>query len=121
MTQRRLRQINFVAAFLNSFIKDRKIYMRQITDFKNRTLNDHVYLLFKALYGLKASPALWEGTLKEYLLEINFIPSPVDPCLWTYKDAIIAIWVDDMLCSANSDDVFEELITLLFQKFRIQD
>ena len=50
-------QINIITAFLNSFIRKYSIYIQQLKGFEdnNRIL---VYLLLKAIYGLKQAPLL---------------------------------------------------------------
>ena len=37
----------------------------------------------KGLYGLKQSPRLWNQNLDATLKSANFIPSKLDPCLYT--------------------------------------
>jgi hypothetical protein len=54
----RFRQIDFITAFLNLFIENKLIYVEQIEGFEQDDLKKWIYLLLRALYGLKAAPAL---------------------------------------------------------------
>jgi Reverse transcriptase (RNA-dependent DNA polymerase) len=51
----------------------------------------------KALYGLKAAPALWQKILHEYIFKMGFVSFLVDHCLFMKGIITIVIWVDDML------------------------
>jgi len=93
--------------------------MKQIEGFE--VDHNKVLKLLKALYGLKESPALWQQTLHEYMYEMGFTPSPADPCLFTWKDVVIAIWVDDMLLSALTEEELDMVYDLLSKKFNIQN
>jgi Reverse transcriptase (RNA-dependent DNA polymerase) len=68
-----------------------------VKGFEEGDSHEWVCLLLKALYGLKAAPALWQKILHEYMLKMGFVPSPVDYCLFMKGTITIAIWVDDML------------------------
>jgi hypothetical protein len=54
----RLRQIDFITVFLNSFMKNKFLYVEQVKGFEQGDPNEWICLLLKALYGLKATPAL---------------------------------------------------------------
>jgi hypothetical protein len=54
----RLRQIDFITAFLNSLMKNKLLYVEQVKGFEQSDPNEWVCLLLKALYDLKAAPAL---------------------------------------------------------------
>jgi hypothetical protein len=54
----RLRQIDFITAFLNLLIENKLIYVEQIEGFEQGDPKKWVCLLLRALYGLKAAPAL---------------------------------------------------------------
>ena len=43
------------SAFLNGYVME-EVYVKQPLDFENEKFSNHVYKLFKALYGLKKAP-----------------------------------------------------------------
>lgn len=77
--------------------------------------------LLKSAYGLVNAPLLWYTELKETLLSLNFVISPMDPCLFTLPDdhggihGALGVHVDDGL--ACGDAVFDEAIHQLEAKF----
>jgi hypothetical protein len=73
-----LKQIDFITAFLNSLMKGSMIYVIQPIGFEAKGKEDWVCLLLKALYGLKAAPALWQKTLQTYIFKMGFTPSPAN-------------------------------------------
>src|SRR5450755_1321855 len=115
-----LRQIDFITAFLNSLMTDKKVYVEQVQGYEQNKARK-VCLLLKALYGLKEAPALWEKTLREYMIEMGFIPSPADPCLYYMNSAIIAVFVDDVLISGGNIKDIDHVVALLGKQFNIKD
>jgi hypothetical protein len=87
----RLRQIDFITAFLNLLIKNKLIYVEQVEGFEQGDPKKWVCLLLRALYSLKAAPALWQKTLHEYIYKMGFVPFPANPCLFTMNTVTIAI------------------------------
>ena len=63
-----------------------------------------VWLLKAWLYGLRLSPKGWNGTFHVYLLEIGFVQSTADPCLYILNagEVILLVYVDDILFTGNS-------------------
>lgn len=62
--------------------------------------------LQKSLYGLKQSTRQWYSKMHEFLLELGFTSSKLDPCLYIqYSESgitIIALYVDSLLNAGNS-------------------
>lgn len=57
-----------------------------------------VWLLLRALYGLKQSPRLWYQELIQFLLGHGFRTLPSDPCvLQNDQGDILILWVDDII------------------------
>ena len=78
--------------------------------------------LLKSAYGLVNAPLLWYEELKSSLLQLGFIVSPLDPCVFVLPNkqdktihGIVGIHVDDGL--AAGDDQFRHCINLLESKF----
>ena len=87
--------------------------------------DDEVWVLNRALYGLKDAPLRWHETLSRYLKSIGMKQSRSDPCLFYKKDSIgycfMTITVDDLLIATTTTDQATELITKLKEKFKITD
>ena len=81
-------------AFLNAVLTD-PIYI-----YPPRSLGfppNVVWKLLKNLYGLKGAPRGWNATLHAFLLELGFIQSVMDPCLYFIAGLWVLVWVDDCL------------------------
>jgi hypothetical protein len=76
------------------------------------------------LYGSKQAAHLWYKLLNDFLLEIGFTASLMDPCFYRRIaangeiEALIILHVDDMRIAA-SDHVTTEIHALFFDKFDI--
>ena len=65
--------------------------------------------LAKSAYGLVDAPFMWYRELDKTLIELGFVRSPFDPCLYTLHEpgqkrpsGIIGMHVDDGLCGGNA-------------------
>ena len=78
--------------------------------------------LLKSAYGLVNAPLLWYEELKTSLLNIGFVVSPLDPCIFVlpnHRDnsihGVVGIHVDDGIGAGNA--YFQQCIAKLEQKF----
>ena len=77
--------------------------------------------LLKSAYGLVNAPFLWYSELKDYLLHLGFVLSPLDPCVFVLADqqgnvhGAIGTHVDDGLCFGDS--VFDAALTQLESRY----
>ena len=78
--------------------------------------------LLKSAYGLVNAPLLWYEELKTSLLNLGFVVSPLDPCIFVLpnqKDnsihGLVGIHVDDGI--GAGDAYFQQCIAKLEQKF----
>ncbi len=71
-----------------------------------------------SLYGTKQSAALWNKMIDEFLKGLGFSPSPMDPCLYKRKDALIILFVDDLRVAATAP-VLKKIHEALFERFQI--
>ena len=82
----------------------------------------YILTFSKALYGLKSSGKRWAETLHDILIDMEFIPSRADQCIWLKKNEklniyeYIAVYVDD-LCIAAQDP--KEIINVLKSKYHL--
>ena len=78
----------------------------------------YILTFSKALYGLKSSGKRWAETLHDILIDMDFIPSRADQCIWLKKNKkiniyeYIAVYVDD-LCIAAQDP--KEIVNVLIK------
>lgn len=114
-------QIDFVTAYLNAKLRDKKIFMRQPTGF---AIDNSVCLLQQALYGLKQAGLLWNQDLDALLKEIGFTPLPDDPCVYIRSDdatGFCIIYVDDALIAARDQPTVEAIKRQLAAVYGIKD
>ena len=108
------RSIDFVLAFPQADL-DVPIFMKLPPgiDPKIGSRGDDVIKLKKSLYGLQQAGLNWYEKLKAGLLVREYIPSKVDPCLFSSKDTIVLVYVDDVILVSKSEQSILDLINLL--------
>uniref|UniRef100_H3G709 Reverse transcriptase Ty1/copia-type domain-containing protein n=1 Tax=Phytophthora ramorum TaxID=164328 RepID=H3G709_PHYRM len=74
-------------------------YLRSIEGFPCR-VDGNMYMVLKALYGLRQSGREWNSELNEWLLSRGFQRSLTEPCLyyWVDGDTVVhvLVYVDDI-------------------------
>ena len=93
-------------AFLHGDLEE-TIYMEQPIGFHVSGQEDKVCLPRKSLYGLKQSSRQWYKTFDAHVMNIGFIKSAYDSCVYIkYVNrkavAYLVLYVDDMLVGAES-------------------
>jgi len=78
---------------------DFAIYIHQPPGFENQAHHDAVLLLLKSLYGLKQASRIWHLTLYDAIIDLDFVSSEFDPCIFVSheRNILLAIYVDDIL------------------------
>jgi hypothetical protein len=74
--------------------------------------------LRRALYGGKQSAYLWYKLMNEFILELGFVASALDKCLFRRDDAVLILFCDDLRIGA-SDPVLKALHLSFYNKFGI--
>ena len=100
------KQMDICNAFLNASLSH-EVYMKCVEGYEKAGM---VILLLKALYGLKGSPRAFFLHLRNYLLEIGLVESPLDACLFVlFTERVtgqrtaqvlvlmVGCWVDDLI------------------------
>lgn len=74
-----------------------------------------LWRLMAWLYGLRLSPRGWHGTIYSYCLEVGFVASTADPCLYNFNDGqvLLLLHVDGILLSGVDEEVVCKIIELL--------
>ena len=98
-------------AFLNGYTRD-KLYIVAGPEFGPEREGKEL-ILYKSMYGARASCARFHESLAVKLLKMGYKPSKADPDLW-FKDLgthyeYIATYIDDLLvCSKNPEKIMKE-------------
>jgi len=117
-------QLDVVCAFINSRIDKDNIIVHFPAGVPNKdgsqVLAGH---LQKALYGLKQAPLLWQQEITSFLKTLNFRPLDTDPCVFQHSEhnALIIIYVDDILLIHSSVDVVSQMKKQLSAKYELRD
>lgn len=109
-------------AFLNAPLHE-EVYLRMPAGLQDGTAR--VYRLRKALYGLKQSPRTWEQELGRHLLKQGFQRCQTDSSLYVlygeHGQALILVYVDDLLIVGENQKVIQEVKKLLSKGFKLKD
>lgn len=115
-----VQQYDVTTAFLNGLLQE-EIYMSLPKGFGE---TNKVCRLIKSLYGLKQAARVWNSTIHETLVNINFVQSKVDKCLYIYKHGndicYLVIHVDDLLIASPNKSLIESLAEKIALKFDIK-
>ena len=109
--------MDVTTAFLNGILEE-EVYMKQPEG------KDHlVCKLNKSIYGLKQSPRCWNAVLDDQLRKIGFHQSTSDPCIYTTEGetVIIAVYVDDIILVAGSEQRVIEVKEAITNQFQVKD
>jgi hypothetical protein len=101
--------------------------VEQPPDFKSEGYSNHVYKLYKTLYGLKQTPRAWYKCLMNFLIKNSFRISKADSTLFTRKmdkDLFVCqIYVDDIIFDSTNKffcDEFGKIMTDMFEMFMME-
>jgi hypothetical protein len=118
-----LHQLDVKTAFLHGELAE-TTYVEQPEGFHQggpRT----VWLLKKALYGLRQAPRAWYLHLRKILEELGFTASQADASFFTFERAgdriMLLVYVDDMLAAAKLLTNVTDCKRMLQDKFDIKD
>jgi hypothetical protein len=118
-------QMDIVTAYLYADM-DKDLYISIPEGYENydKVKDDYVLKLLKGLYGIKQSGRLWNCHITGSLRQIGFEISVNDPCLFILTNddniAYLAIYVDDILLSTNSEILRQEIETLLSKYYKVK-
>lgn len=114
-------QFDVSTAFLYGSLDDEEIFMKQPEGYDDGT--GRVCLLKKSLYGLKQAPRCWNKRILDFLKEVGFEVNEADPCLFKREKAdrklILALYVDDGLLAGSDQQLIDEFIDELKERFKI--
>ena len=66
-----------------------------------------VGFFWKAMYGTRDAPQIWQGEVRITMEEIGFKPSLLHPSVFSHqsRDPIVVVHVDDFLCSRSTTEL----------------
>jgi histone deacetylase 1/2 len=117
-------QLDVSNAFLHGNIQE-EVYCQQPTGFHDPARPNDVCLLSRSLYGLRQAPRAWFNRFVDYVLTLGFAQSRADPSLFVRRDgtatAYLLLYVDDIILSASSTALLQDIIAHLKTEFAIKD
>jgi hypothetical protein len=118
----KFRQYDVENAFPNASLSDVDIYM--LAPKELQTLSNTYLKLKRALYGLKQASREWNILITKTLKIVGFTQLTSESCTFKYneegKHLILALYVDDMIVSYNTEDSADWLFNKLAKYFKFQ-
>jgi hypothetical protein len=115
-------QMDVNSAFLNGPIK-KEVYVEQPPSFESEEYPNHIYKLYKTLYGLKQVPRAWYEYLRDFLIKNSFRIGKTDSTLFTRKMGkdlfICQIYVDDIIFGSTNKSFYDEFSKILTDRFEM--
>ncbi|GJU41913.1 ribonuclease H-like domain-containing protein [Tanacetum coccineum] len=119
-----IQQLAIMNAFLNGDLSE-IVYMYQPPGFVDSCYPNHVCLLQRSLYGLKQAPHAWFQRFAGYATRAGFSPSRCDSSLFIYTQgsqvAYLLIYVDDIILTASSPVLLQQIVDSLHKEFDMTD
>jgi hypothetical protein len=101
--------------FSNAFVQAKNPYntfMKCPAGFTTDKPN-HCLKLLRSLYGATYSPKLWNQLCEETFVDMGFVQSRVDKCLYYKKNIFLILYVDDCGISYKNEEDLDEFINEL--------
>nr|GFA08778.1 ribonuclease H-like domain-containing protein [Tanacetum cinerariifolium] len=99
--------------------------MHQPPGFVDPRYPHHICLLQKSLYGLKQAPRAWFQRFAGYAIRVGFYHSRCDSSLFILRQgshvAYLLIYVDDIILTASSIYLLQQVINSLHNEFDMTD
>jgi len=116
----RLFQMDVKSVFLNGYIEE-EVYVDQPPGFMDYEHPNHVYMLKKALHGLKQALRSWYERLNNFLIEQYFVRGQVDKTLFNKRSnnelLVVKIYVDDIIFGATNETLCKEFFNFMQKEF----
>jgi hypothetical protein len=117
----KLYQMDVKSVFLNRPLQE-LVYVEQPPGFEDPKKPSHVFLLHRALYGLKHAPRAWYECLKDFLLKNSFEIGKANSTLFTRKVNelfVCQIYVDDIIFGSTNEKFCEEFSRVMKNRFEM--
>lgn len=117
-------QMDLKTAFLNGQL-DEDIHMAQPDGFTNMANPYYVCKLQRSLYGLKQSPRMWNKTIDDFMLSLEFKKCESDHCVYVKRDGedmiFVALYLDDLILASSTSKMLQETKQALSKRFEMTD
>ena len=117
-----IHQLDVKGAYLNGILRE-TIYMKQPEGYSDGT--PRICQLIKTLYGLKQASREWNLELDRKLRKRGYTRLRSDSCVYMWRDdddfVILAVWVDDMLIFATTEELKNKAIADVENEWEITD
>ena len=117
-------QLDVKSAFLHGELME-EVFVEQPKGFEVTYKSDKVYKLRKALYGLKQAPRAWYSRIEGFFLQNGFEKCYCEHTLFVRKEEerclIVSLYVDDLIYTRNSTEMFEEFKSSMMNEFSMTD
>ncbi len=120
----KIRQLDVNTAFLYGVLKE-TVYVEPPQG--SGCPPGKVWKLLKALYGLKQAPKEWYTQLNSFMKKNGFTRLHSDQCVYVSHsqegqvNAMVAIYVDDILVVAHNDALENKLVNMFKSRYNITD
>ncbi|GJQ94000.1 ribonuclease H-like domain-containing protein [Tanacetum coccineum] len=119
-----IHQLDVKNAFLHGDLSE-TVYMHQPPGFRDSVHPDYVCLLQRSLYGLKQASRAWFQRFASYITRVGFSHSRCDSSLFIYRQgtdtAYLLLYVDDIVLTASSESLLQQIISSLHEEFAMTD
>lgn len=102
-----LHQVDIVTAFLRGKLgEDNKVFLEQPEGFKEPGFEDHIWMLFRSIYGLPQASHVWNKTMHNGIISLGFTRVRCEYCLYFQKTesgvVLTGIHINDFLAAISS-------------------
>jgi hypothetical protein len=109
------KQIDFVLAYTQADVEC-ELFMAIPKGFEvDGNTNDYVLKLHKNLFGQKQAGRVWNKHLVEKLMQIGFISSNIDECLFYKGNAVLVLYTDDSILAGPDSQELEDIIQAMME------
>ena len=113
-------QLDVKSAFLNGYLQE-EIFVEHPKGFVVRGEEENVYLLKKALYGLKHAPRAWYSRIDEHLLKHDFKKSLSESTLYirnsNFDYIVVLLYIDDLFVTGNNPSMIDKFKAEMMKVF----
>jgi Reverse transcriptase (RNA-dependent DNA polymerase) len=115
-------QIDFILAYPQAEVEC-PLYMKIPKGFtiQNGDRNTHVLRILRNLYGQKQAGRVWNQHLHRKLLELGWVQSIADDCVYYKGNVLFVVYVDDGILLSPSPENVRKCLEQMHQHFKITE
>ena len=106
------RQIDYVLAYPQAKAERDDLFMEipKGFDVKGKNPRDYALKLNRNLYGQKQAGRVWYKHLRKKLIQVGFLPSKIDECVFYKGRSIYILYTDDSILTGPDEKELDEII-----------